>query len=1777
MTGHRFTAKLAGFALAASTFTMGLATMGQSPASAADTAPAAPTAVSAARVASSDGYGAVTVSWTAGADGGQPIRQYKIEQRNATTNALLDSRTLSGQRTSAVVSYTAYVGQSSKFRVYAINSIGESAAGITPTAVTPAAVPSAPTAVTASRVASSQAVGGVNVAWTAPADDGGAPIQQYKVEQLNATNDVIDAKYLSGRRTSGVVSFSYYVATPSRFRVSALNQFGWGATGITSGTITPAAVPSAPTAVTTSKVSSSAGYAAINVSWTAPSDDGGAPVQQYRVEQLNVSDNGVLDSKYLSGRRTSGVVSFPYYAGTSTYFKVYARNQFGESAGGSTAASPLTAASVPSAPTGVSAALASDGSGAIVVSWTQPANDGGAPIYQYQIQQRNATTGDVLDVRSVSGRRTSATVQFPSYTGTSSRFRVIALNQHGAGAESANSGALVTPAFPTAATAVPSAPGTPVATRVTSANGYGAVSLTWTAPSDLGGGPINGYQINLFNEAGTYQGQVFSAGSGTTAVLGYPDIYPNYLYNFEVVALNGVGSSDPSARSAPDVEPASSPNVATGVSATRVASSSGQGAVSVSWTAPTDDGGAPITGYEIRWYFEGNHYGTVTQAGNATSAIIGYPDIYTNYALTYRVAAINGFGTADQSADSNVITVGSAGAPTGVSATRISSTNGQGAATVSWTAPTDDGGAPVTGYEVRWYYNGNHYGTLQVAGNATSAIVGYPDIYSDLPLTFTVSATSQFGAGTESTQSNVVTPAGLPSAPLLPTTAPSTLGVNAVDLQWTAPVDDGGAPITRYLIEFSSVTSGYSSSVYRDGSATSAIIGYPDLSQTDTDFKFRVTALNAYGQSVQSVESIPATVSSPPSSVTATPADVSASVSWTAPSNNGYRAITGYRVTPYIGATAQTPQVFSGTATTRTVTGLTNGTSYTFKVAALNAVGYSSDSAASAAVTPRTVPGAPTAVSATPGDVSAAVSWTAPSSNGGAAISGYTVTPYIGATAQTAQVFNSTATTQTVTGLTNGTAYTFKVAATNVAGTGAQSAASAAVTPRTVPGAPTGVSASPGNTNAAVSWTAPASDGGAAISGYTVTPYIGAAAQTASTFDATSTSRTITGLTNGTAYTFKVAATNVAGTGAQSAASAAVTPRTVPGAPTGVSATPGDTSAVVSWTAPASNGGATITNYTVTPYIGAASQTPTVFDASATSRTVTGLTNGTAYTFQVSATNVAGTGSASTASAAVTPRTVPGAPTAVTATPGDTTASVSWTAPASNGGSAVTGYTVTPYIGVAAQTPSAFASTATTQSISGLVNGTAYTFKVAATNVAGTGTDSAASAAVTPRTVPGAPTAVTATPGDATASVSWTAPASNGGSAVTGYTVTPYIGVTAQTPQVFASTATTQTVTGLTNGTSYTFKVAAANAAGTGTPSGASAAVTPRTVPGAPTGVSATPGNAKATVSWTAPASDGGSALTGYVVTPYIGATAQTPQLFDASTTTRTVTGLTNGTAYTFKVAAGNAAGTGAASTASSAVTPSGTRALADFDGDGKTDVAVFRPSNGGWYVSGSPVTYLGLNGDVPVPADYLNAGSSQRAVWRPSTGAWFVDGGGGAVYHGLNGDVAVPGDYDGDGDTDRAVFRPSNGGWYIQGQGVSYLGLGTDIPVPADYDGDGDTDLAVFRPSTGAWYVAGSGAQYFGANGDVPLPADYDGDGNADFGVFRASTGAWFIDGVGSEYFGLSSDTPVPGNYDSDPQVDLAVFRPSNGGWYISGSSAQFFGLNGDIPASRNPALFTS
>ena len=377
--------------------------------------------------------------------------------------------------------------------------------------------------------------------------------------------------------------------------------------------------------------------------------------------------------------------------------------------------------------------------------------------------------------------------------------------------------------------------------------------------------------------------------------------------------------------------------------------------------------------------------------------------------------------------------------------------------------------------------------------------------------------------------------------------------------------------------------------------------------------------------------------------------------------------------------------------------------------------GLGTPNGVAAFASPNTVPGPPANVIAAPHNASAQVSWSAPADNGGSAITGYTAVSSPGG-----RSCNTSGTSCAVTGLTNGQPYTFTVTARNSVGTSVPSSPSSPVVPVTVPGAPTGVIATPGDTQAQVSWSAPLATGGSPITGYTVTssPQGRTCAWPAGPLGCT-----VTGLANGQPYTFTVTATNSVGTGPSSSASAPVTPATVPGAPTGVVAIPYNLSALVSWTPPADNGGNAITGYQVR-----SSDGETCTSTGGLSCAVTGLANGTPYTFTVTATNSVGPGSASNPSVAVVPVQVPNAPSGVATTRGWGAITVSWAAPADNG-STITGYTVTSSPGGQTCT---WASGPLSCTVSSLEADTPYTFTVTATNSSGTGPASAPSAFVTP-------------------------------------------------------------------------------------------------------------------------------------------------------------------------------------------------------------------------------------------------------------------------------------------------------------------------------------------------------------------------------------------------------------------------------------------------------------
>ena len=843
-----------------------------------------------------------------------------------------------------------------------------------------------------------------------------------------------------------------------------------------------------------------------------------------------------------------------------------------------------------------------------------------------------------------------------------------------------------------------------------------------------------------------------------------------------------------------------------------VATPTGPSSASVSFGLPTYDGGSPITGYVVTATptssapAKRKSSAIITATGTAPPIIVTGLTLGVNY--IFSVLATNIIGPSPNIATTTTVTPCVLNTATAASSNPTLTVNTiLTNITHSTTIATGIGtatGLPA-GVTASWLA-----GTITISGTPT--VTG----------TFNYTIPLTGGCGSVNATGTITVNAA--TSAILATTAVSSITATGASSGGTIS-SDGGGPITARGVVWSTSTAPTVSLSTKttDGIGTGTFTSTISGLAASTTYYVRAYATNAAGTSYGTELTFSTctlntvlAASTNPTLVVNTVLTPSITIATTGATNIG--TATGLPA----GVTASW---LAGTITisgTPTVTGTFNyAIPLTGGCGSVNATGTITVNAATSAILATTAVSSITATGASSGGTI--------SSDGGGPITARGVVwststaPTVSLSTKTTDGIGTGTFTSTISGLAASTTYYVRAYATNAAGTsyGTELTFSTPVAP-TVPGAPTNVTAVAGNAQAIVSFTAPSLTGGSAITGYTVT-----SSPAGGTGTGTSSSITVTGLTNGTNYTFSVVATNAVGSSSPGVSNA-VTPAapTVPGAPTSVTAVAGNAQAIVSFTAPSLTGGSAITGYTVTSSPAGGTGT-----GSGTMITVTGLTNGVSYTFTVVATNVVGNSAPSSASNSVTPASVPDAPTIGTAVAGNAQATVSFTTPSSTGGSAITGYTVTSSPAGGTGT-----GTGTPITVTGLTNGTAYTFTVVATNVVGNSVASSASNAVTPATVPDAPTNVIAVAGNTQAIVNFTAPSSNGGSAITGYTVTSSPAPTGGVPVTWTVTGnvTSITATGLTNGLSYTFTVVATNALGSSVPSSASTAVTPA-VPVCPT------------------------------------------------------------------------------------------------------------------------------------------------------------------------------------------------------------------------------------------------------------------------------------------------------------------------------------------------------
>jgi fibronectin type 3 domain-containing protein len=645
-----------------------------------------------------------------------------------------------------------------------------------------------------------------------------------------------------------------------------------------------------------------------------------------------------------------------------------------------------------------------------------------------------------------------------------------------------------------------------------------------------------------------------------------------------------------------------------------------------------------------------------------------------------------------------------------------------------------------------------------------------------------------------------------------------------------------------------------------------------------------------------------------PENVNAVAGGTQIALSWTAPTSNGGSSVTGYKVYRGTASGSEVLLATVGNVLAYTDAAVTGGQTYYYKIAAVNSVGDGPQSSEASATVP-TVPTAPTISSAVAGNGQVAITWTAPTSNGGSSVTGYKV--YRG-TASGSEVLLATVgnvLTYSDTSVTNGVTYFYKVSAVNAIGTGSQSNEMSAV-PKTVPSAPQNLSAASGNAQVVLTWTAPTSNGGSPVTGYKIYRGATAGSETLLTTVGNVLTYTDASVTNGATYYYAIAAVSSVGEGVRSGSvsAAPVAPATAPLAPQNLVAAAGNDQVSLTWTAPTSNGGSAITNYKIYRGTTSGSETLLATVGNVLAYQDNAVTNGQTYYYRISAVNIVGE-SVMSGEASAKPITTSTAPTLTNAVAGDAQVVLTWTAPGSNGGSAVTGYKV--YRGTASGSVTLLATVGNvlTYTDTSVTNGVTYFYKVSAMNGGGEGPLSNEIWAV-PATTPSAPQNPAAAASNAKITLTWGAPAGNGGSAIIGYNV--YRGTVSGSETLLISLGNVYSYTdqGLLEGATYYYRVTAVSSVGESMMSARVSATVP-TVPSAPTIESVVPGNGYVTLTWSAPASNGGSSVTGYKIYRGTASGSETLLATVGNVLAYEDVSVVNGVTYYYRVAAVSSIGEG--------------------------------------------------------------------------------------------------------------------------------------------------------------------------------------------------------------------------------------------------------------------------
>jgi fibronectin type 3 domain-containing protein len=866
--------------------------------------------------------------------------------------------------------------------------------------------------------------------------------------------------------------------------------------------------------------------------------------------------------------------------------------------------------------------------------------------------------------------------------------------------------------------------------------------------------------------------------------------------------------------------------------------------VTLTWVAPSSNGGAAINGYNIYRGTASGSLSLLTNVGN----VLTYTDsnLANGTRYYYQVTATN---VAGESARSNERW----GTPSTVAPeapTNPVANGGYRSVVLTWNAPSSDGGSPVTGYKV---FRGISSGSLTNIANLGNSL-SYTDqnLANGTRYYYQVSAVNGMGEGARTVELSAMTSAVVPTQPM--GLAAIAVGGGNISLTWSAPASEGGSAVTDYRI-YRGTSSGSETFLASVGTQRSYLDSGLGYGQT---LFYQVSATNALGEGGRSSEasaSISSSLPSSPQNFVAFSGDSTVSLSWSAPNRDGGTPITGFRIYrgPIVG---EESLLGSCVGLSYEDTTAVNGQTYFYKVSAVNSVGEG-DCSNEASAMPFGLPHAPIDLEARASNGGASLTWAPPSDNGGRQITSYKI--YRGDSPSSTVLLTSTGTGQEYqdSGLVNGDAYYYEVSAVSEIGEGARSQC-ASVTPGFVPTQPLNLMAMAGNARVSLTWNSPVEDNGYVVSSYSLYRAGADGAFSLLAGLGVTSSYVDNDVVNGEPYRYRVSAGNVFGEGAFSTECTA-TPMTAPSAPTEFTASGSTGQISLSWKMPLSDGGSKVSGFILLRGSQPATMVQLAQLGAVTSYVDRSLPKGTTYHYALRALNAAG--SSDSAMASATTFDVPGAPQGVTVTNGLNAVVVQWSAPAVGGGSPISGYRIFRGGSPSDLSGLAYLSNGSSYSDSGLSPGITYYYAVAALNMVGEGAKSVPCSATTTVLPPSEPIAVKVKVSGNGLSVSWSAPVTDGGSLIIKYRVYRAAG-DAPLSACADCIGLEYNDSAVGYGILYRYVIKALNAQGEGQPSLEAKGIV-ADAPDAVSGLQAVKGNGSVTLTWTVP-DDGGSAITSY-------------------------------------------------------------------------------------------------------------------------------------------------------------------------------------------------------------------------------------------------------------------------------------------------------------------------